>query len=67
MARETQQQQQQQQQMEKIHDSVLDAIHNALSKESLIKKLVLPFNETLSSARSRVCGSVCVGWAPALN
>jgi hypothetical protein len=32
MARETQQQQQQQ--MEKIHDSVLDAIHNALSKES---------------------------------
>ncbi|KAH9563031.1 hypothetical protein CY35_05G103700 [Sphagnum magellanicum] len=53
MARETQQQQQQQQQMEKLHDSVLDAIHNALSKESLIKKLVLPFNETLSSARSR--------------
>jgi hypothetical protein len=65
MARETQQQQQQQ--MEKIHESVLDAIHNALSKESLIKKLVLPFNETLSSARSQVCGSVCVGWAPAPN
>jgi hypothetical protein len=53
--------------MEKIHDSVLDVIHNALSQESLIKKLVLPFNETLSSAGSQVCGSVCVGWALALN
>lgn len=38
------------QHMEKMHDSVLDAIHAALSKESLIKKLVLPFNETLDSA-----------------
>lgn len=36
--------------MEKIHDSVLDAIHAALSKESLVKKLVLPFNETLAAA-----------------
>lgn len=38
------------QQMERMHDSVLDAIHAALSKESLIKKLVLPFNETIDSA-----------------
>ena len=38
------------QQMEKIHDSVLDAIHDALSKEALVKKLVLPFNETLTAA-----------------
>ncbi len=65
MARETQQQQQQQ--MEKIHDSVLDAIHNALSKGVSDQEAWLPFNETLSSARSWVCGSVCVGWAPPLN
>ena len=38
------------QQMERMHDSVLNAIHAALSKESLIKKLVLPFNETIDSA-----------------
>lgn len=38
------------QQIERIHDSVLDAIHAALSKESLVKKLVLPFNETLAAA-----------------
>ncbi|KAG0601547.1 hypothetical protein M758_11G120700 [Ceratodon purpureus] len=50
------------QQMEKIHDSVLDAIHAALSKESLVKKLVLPFNETLAAATKGAAASSRWEW-----
>lgn len=59
------------QQIERIHDSVLDAIHAALSKESLVKKLVLPFNETLTAAtkviRESECKSLILCYHPLLT